>query len=628
MPLDAAQIWRDSQTEGVPSSGEHDPVKSEIRAWAAAQETLTSGVGNNGGTVYQTTTQLDADLAHSANTSAWVVSGAGAGIYQKQGAVDAGSWVRIADLPYKIFNAVNAGAGTANAIQADTASAPPSAALTALIMLNIAADNTGAVTLSINSATAKPLVSGTGGALPAGYLLSGQRVLVLEDAASYIVMSDNAGIAAAAAASALTHKTDAETAQGAAVTAQGAAETAQTAAETAEAGVASDAAAALAHKNDAETAQTAAETAKADAETAAASVTSGVTAAETAKTAAETAQAAAEAAQVAAANSFDSFDDRWLGSLAADPTVDNDGDPLTEGLQYWNNTSKNLRIYNGTTWELAAVSATGFATNAGSNVWTGSNEFRHVTGISVGIDDDTPGLIVAYGGGASEVGGEIRLHNGADDDATFEYFRTQVAAAGLSIGRGTDVDIVLGPTGDVTLAKQSGVVTVGEDDTTPGVVSLLGGGAGEEGGQARLYAGADDDTTHEYMRIERKAAGLVIGRGTNDDVVFDDDATLHTKGVKTTTVDDGSKTTGTYTLSEAGGNLRKFANNGAIIFDPPTNECTMVVKMTNGATAGALDVSNWTLVDGDDLTTTDTDKFLLFITKIDGESYLTKKALQ
>ena len=36
----------------------------------------------------------------------------------------------------------------------------------------------------------------------------------------------------------------------------------------------------------------------------------------------------AEAAAVSAAASYDSFDDRYLGALPADPTVDNDGDPL------------------------------------------------------------------------------------------------------------------------------------------------------------------------------------------------------------------------------------------------------------------------------------------------------------
>src|SRR4051812_24990431 len=35
----AAEIWRDYETEGVPSSGAHKPIKADIREWGAAAET-------------------------------------------------------------------------------------------------------------------------------------------------------------------------------------------------------------------------------------------------------------------------------------------------------------------------------------------------------------------------------------------------------------------------------------------------------------------------------------------------------------------------------------------------------------------------------------------------------------
>ena len=94
----AADVWRDFETSGVPSSGAHDPVKSGIREWAAEQEALTNAIGSNGGLVYATLAELNADLGHAAYTSAWVIAASDAGIYQKSGAVDAGSWSRIADL--------------------------------------------------------------------------------------------------------------------------------------------------------------------------------------------------------------------------------------------------------------------------------------------------------------------------------------------------------------------------------------------------------------------------------------------------------------------------------------------------------------------------------------------------
>ena len=71
--------------------------------------------------------------------------------------------------------------------------------------------------------------------------------------------------------------------------------------------------------------------------------------------AANAASAAADAASAAA--SFDSFDDRYLGSKVSEPTVDNDGDPLLEGALYWNSTSNQMFIYNGVAFETAAISS-------------------------------------------------------------------------------------------------------------------------------------------------------------------------------------------------------------------------------------------------------------------------------
>jgi hypothetical protein len=97
------------------------------------------------------------------------------------------------------------------------------------------------------------------------------------------------------------------------------------------------------HKDDAETAKTGAETAQ--------------TAAETAQTAAETAQAAAELA-------FDNFDDIYLGAKASDPSVDNDGEALNAGDLYFNTTSNNLKVYTGSAWADAALTAANFLTVA------------------------------------------------------------------------------------------------------------------------------------------------------------------------------------------------------------------------------------------------------------------------
>lgn len=48
---------------------------------------------------------------------------------------------------------------------------------------------------------------------------------------------------------------------------------------------------------------------------------------------------------------YDEFDDRYLGAKAADPTLDNDGDPLLTGANYYNTVGNDVRVYNGSSWD-------------------------------------------------------------------------------------------------------------------------------------------------------------------------------------------------------------------------------------------------------------------------------------
>ena len=68
---------------------------------------------------------------------------------------------------------------------------------------------------------------------------------------------------------------------------------------------------------------------------------------------------AAQAAQAAAELAADNFDDTYLGAKSSDPTVDNDGNALTTGDLYFNTTSNVLKVYNGSAWQVAAVSTSG-----------------------------------------------------------------------------------------------------------------------------------------------------------------------------------------------------------------------------------------------------------------------------
>ena len=93
-----------------------------------------------------------------------------------------------------------------------------------------------------------------------------------------------------------------------------------------------------------------------EAATSATNAATSATASDTAKTAAQAAQAAAEAAA-------DNFDDTYLGAKSSDPTVDNDGNALTAGDLYFNTTSNVLKVYNGSSWQVAAIDSTSLASN-------------------------------------------------------------------------------------------------------------------------------------------------------------------------------------------------------------------------------------------------------------------------
>lgn len=56
--------------------------------------------------------------------------------------------------------------------------------------------------------------------------------------------------------------------------------------------------------------------------------------------------AKAQSAQLAAEAALDAFDDRYLGSFVSDPTLDNDGNPLTDGAIYFNTSSNELKVYD------------------------------------------------------------------------------------------------------------------------------------------------------------------------------------------------------------------------------------------------------------------------------------------
>jgi hypothetical protein len=102
---------------------------------------------------------------------------------------------------------------------------------------------------------------------------------------------------------------------------------------------------------------------------------------------ASTSETNAASSATAAAASYDSFDDRYLGSKTSAPTVDNDGNALLTGALYWNSTVSTLYVWTGSAWTQAAFTASGFLTAANNlSDLASASTARTNLGLAIGTD--------------------------------------------------------------------------------------------------------------------------------------------------------------------------------------------------------------------------------------------------
>jgi len=262
----------------------------------------------------------------------------------------------------------------------------------------------------------------------------------------------SATAAASSASSASTAKTAAETAETNAETAETNAETAETNAETAQT-------AAETAKTAAETAKTAAETAKTAAETAETNAETAETNAETAETNAASSATAAAASAAAAAASADSFDDTYLGAKSSDPTLDNDGDALTEGDMYFNTSTDRMKVYDGSSWDNVAVDSATVVTKTsatGSGALPAGTTAQRDGSPSAGYirwnTTDTSAEIydgsgwTAVGGGNTTDKGLYEHEHTIDADYSITSGNNAMSAGPITISSGYSVTVPTGST--------------------------------------------------------------------------------------------------------------------------------------------------------------------------------------
>jgi hypothetical protein len=327
----------------------------------------------------------------------------------------------------------------------------------------------------------------------------------------------SADAAASSASAASTSATNAATSASAAATSESNAATSEGNASTSETNAASSATSASTSATNAATSETNAATSATNASTsatnAANSATSASTSATNAATSATNASTSESNAATSATNaaaSYDSFDDRYLGAKSSAPTVDNDGDALLTGALYFNSTSNELYVWDGSAWDQATLSASSFATAAqgtladsavqpGDNVSTLTNDAGYLTSFTE-TNDLTAAVTWANVPDANITQSSVTQHQ-----AALSITESQISDLGTYVTKTSATGSAEVPSG--TTAQRDGTPAAGylrfntTDSSFEGydgsAWGAIGGGGGASGGgsDAIFYENGQTITT-------------------------------------------------------------------------------------------------------------------------------------
>lgn len=264
-------------------------------------------------------------------------------------------------------------------------------------------------------------------------------------------------------------------------------------------------------------------------------------------------------------------------------------------------------------------------------------------------DSDLPGL-----GTATSVDTGDLLHvvdvsdtSGAADGTDKKITAGNLATSITSIGSlATDTEVATAvsnhaaatdPHGDRAYAAALVDDLSGVTDASTARTNLGLGTAATQATSAFEAAGAvashEADTTNVHGIADTSALldtgdlGVTV-QAYDADTLKADTADQLTAGFTAQDYAAGTKSSGTFTPDAANGNFQTATNGGAHTLAPPSSSCTIIILYTNNGSAGTITTSGFTQVDGDAFDTTDTNKFVCYVTKIGSSSVLTVKALQ
>ena len=331
-------------------------------------------------------------------------------------------------------------------------------------------------------------------------------------AASATAAASSATAAATSETNAGTSETNAATSATNASNSASAASTSASAASTSATAAASSATAAAASETAAGTSETNAATSATNAATSATNAgtsetnaASSATAAAASATSASNAQTAAESARDSALASFDSFDDRYLGTKTSDPTVDNDGDALVAGALYFNSTDGEMKVYNGTSWVDAYADGASLVAKSGDTM-TGNLSFGDNNKVVLGAGSD---LEIYSDGTKGRINGDFDIGGLPRIIATgYPILRIQPGGstnpARIQFGLSGDEDH-----GQINYLNSTGTMTLRANDTDSFSVSGDGAFVGPS------YSSPSSLANEFIINNPSGACGMTIASGTS-----------------------------------------------------------------------------------------------------------------
>jgi hypothetical protein len=150
------------------------------------------------------------------------------------------------------------------------------------------------------------------------------------------------------------------------------------------------------------------------------------------------------------------------------------------------------------------------------------------------------------------------------------------------------------------------------------------------------YIDLEEDTDNGTNKVRLKAPDAIAADatvnlpGVTGDILSTGETKTLTKGFAVTPASGGTVSSGTFTPAPADGNYQYYTNNGAHTLAAPASDCAIDILVTNGASAGAITFSGYTVGSstGSALTTTNTHKFIISIRRINSIATYSVYALQ